>query len=82
MPSYKQLVLPSIQYCCSIWDFYQKYLIDKFEMIQHRAAHFVLNKPWNRRQRDSITDMLKELRLAFTSGKKKTVPLDYNVQDC
>ena len=59
--AYKQLVLPSIEYCCSIWDPYQKYLIDKLEIIQHRAARFILNKPWNRHQRDSITDMLKEL---------------------
>ena len=30
-------------------------------MIQHRAARFILNKPWRRNNRDSITDMLRSL---------------------
>ena len=35
--------------------------IHKLEMVQHRAARFVLNKPWRRNHRDSITDMLVRL---------------------
>ena len=31
-------------------------------MIQHRAAHFVLNKPWQRNTQDSITHMLEILK--------------------
>ena len=31
-------------------------------MLQHRAARFVLNKPWRRNHRDSITDMLITLK--------------------
>ena len=31
-------------------------------MIQHRAARFVLNKPWRKTTRDSITHMLKSLK--------------------
>jgi len=48
--AYKQIVLPSVEYCCSIWDAYQQTSIHKLEMIQHhdRAAHFVLNRPWRR----------------------------------
>ena len=40
-------------------------------MIQHRAARFVLNKPWNRHQRDSITDMLKELNWPSLQERRK-----------
>ena len=40
-------------------------------MIQHRAAHFVLNKPWNRHQRDSITDMLKQLNWPSLQERRK-----------
>ena len=69
--AYKQLVLPSIEYCCSIWDPYQQYLINKLEMIQHRAACFVLNKPWNRHQRDSITNMLKDLNWPSLQERRK-----------
>ena len=69
--AYKQLVLPSIEYCCSTWDPYQQYLIDKLEMIQQRAARFVLNKPWNRHQHDNITDMLKELNWPSLQKRRK-----------
>ena len=36
--AYKQIVLPSIEYCSSIWDPHQKSFIHKLDMIQHRAA--------------------------------------------
>ena len=52
--AYKQIVLPSIEYCSSIWDPYQQSSIYKLEMIQHCAARFVLNKRWRRNHRDSI----------------------------
>ena len=31
-------------------------------MVQHRAARFVLDRPWRRHQRDSITTMLSTLK--------------------
>ena len=59
--SYKQLILPILSYCASIWDPCQQYLINK---IEHRAARFVLNHRNLQRklQRDSITLMLSELQ--------------------
>jgi len=59
--AYKKFLLPSLEYCCAIWDPHHQIDITKLEMIQHRAARFVLNKPWNRHHQDSITEMLKEL---------------------
>ena len=63
---YKQLLLPTIEYCSSIWDPYHQSDIGKLEMIQHRAARFVLSKPWLKSEylhyRDSITDMLLSLK--------------------
>ena len=56
--AYKQLILPSLGYCAPIWDPFHHNLIYKLEMIQHRAAHFVLNRPWTRGHHDSITEML------------------------
>ena len=50
--AYKQIVLPFIEYCSSIWDPHQKSSIHKLKMIQHRAARFVLNKPWSCNHRD------------------------------
>ena len=45
--TYKTLVLPSLDYCSAIWDpAYTKKDVLKLEMLQHRAACFVTNKPW------------------------------------
>ena len=42
--SYKQFVLPVLDYASSIWDPYHQNQINKLEMIQHRADRFVLNQ--------------------------------------
>ena len=57
--SYLHFVLPILDYCCTIWDPYHQTSMHKLEMIQHCAAHFVLNKPWRRTNHDSITDILE-----------------------
>ena len=60
---YKQLLLPSIEYCLAIWDPYYLTDIKKIELIQHRAVRFVLNKPWHKlsHDHDSVTEMLTNL---------------------
>jgi len=74
---YIQLVLPSIEYCSAIWDPYHHKSIYKLEMIQHRAACFVLNKSWHRfnQQLDSITDMLTYLKWPSLQNKRTTARL-------
>jgi len=69
--AYKQIVLPSVEYYCSIWDPYQQTSIHKLEMIQHCAARFVLNKPWRRNCRDSVTDMLTTLNWQTLEKRRK-----------
>jgi len=59
--SFKQFVLPVLDYGASIWDPYHYNNINKIEMIQHRAARFVLDRPWRRDIRDSISSMLLSL---------------------
>ena len=54
----KQLILLCLEYCAAIWDPFHHNLINQLEMIQHRAACFVLNQPWIRGHHDSITKML------------------------
>ena len=44
-------------------------------MIQHRAARFVLNKPWRRHHRDSITEMLNELNWPSLQERRKQARL-------
>ena len=59
--SYKQFVLPILEYASTVWDPYHLCNVNKIEMIQHRAARFVLGCPWRRDFRDSITSMLSLL---------------------
>ena len=60
--SYKQLVLPMLDYCSSIWDPYHHNAINQLEIIQHRAARFVTNNSWRRDHHDSITTILHQLK--------------------
>ena len=59
--SYKQFVLPILEYASTVWDPYHLCNVNKIEMIQHRAARFVLGCPWRKDFRDSITSMLSLL---------------------
>ena len=59
--AYKQFVLPVLEYCSPIWDPYHQTYINQVEMVQHRAARFVMGKPWRKNQRDSITNILENL---------------------
>ena len=70
-PGYNQIVLPSVEYCCSIWDPYQQTYIHKLEMLQHHAARFVLNRLWRRNCRDSVTDMLTTLNWQTLEKRRK-----------
>ena len=40
--AYKTLVRPILEYCSSVWDPYQVGLIEEIDMIQRRAARFVM----------------------------------------
>jgi hypothetical protein len=58
--AYKTLVRPLLEYSAIVWDPYQKFLIHKIEMVQHRAVRFILQKY---QRRASVTAMLAELNL-------------------
>ena len=64
--SYKQFALPVLDYASSIWDPYHQNHINKLEMIQHRTVHYVLNQPWRRNVRDSISSLLSSLKWPST----------------
>ena len=57
--AYKGLVRPILDYCGSIWDPHQKKYVNQLEMVQRRAASYVLNRYHNR---SSVTDMLNHLK--------------------
>ena len=73
--AYKQMILPILEYCSPIWDPYQHRSIHKIKMIQHRAARFVLNQPWNRQHQDSISEMLQNLKWSSLQVRRKQARL-------
>ena len=42
---------------------------------QHRAARFVSGKPWRRHEKDSITNMLNQLKWATLEERRKCARL-------
>ena len=44
-------------------------------MVQHRAAHFVLNKPWCHNNSDSATEMLQYLKWPTLQIRRKYLRL-------
>lgn len=58
--AYKTLVRPQVEYACAVWAPYQSCDIDNLEMINRRAARYVLG--YNRFSRDSVTQMLLKLQ--------------------
>jgi hypothetical protein len=56
--AYMSLVRPHVEYSCSVWDPYQNVLSDKIEMVQRRAARFVMN---DHKRTSSVQAMLDEL---------------------
>ena len=69
--AYKHLALPCLEYCASIWDPIQSSLIHQLEMVQHRAAQFVLNRPWSKRSCDSVSQMLNTLNWTSLETRRR-----------
>ena len=59
--AYFALVRPLTEYCCVVWSPHQQKLKNKLEKVQRSAARFVANRPYRRRDPDSVTEILNEL---------------------
>ena len=73
--AYKQLVLPLLEYCATIWDPHNQYDIKHLEMVQRRTARFVLNKPWSHNDNNSVTEMLQYLKWPALQIRRKYLRL-------
>ncbi len=76
--AYFALVRPNLEYCATVWDPHTKKLINKIEMVQRRAARFVLNR-WG--FKDSVTEMLNNLKWSPLADRRKQFRLTmfYNI---
>ena len=70
--AYFSLVRPLVEYAAPIWDPYTERNIHKLEMIQRRAAKFVLNRHHNT---SSVTDMLRELTWRSLQERREVLRL-------
>ena len=66
--AYQTLVRPQVEYASSVWDPYTKKNVDRIEMIQHRAARYVLNRYNNT---SSVTNMLTNLKWQTLEQRRK-----------
>jgi len=60
-----------LEYCAPIWSPYHQSDINKIEIIQHRAVHFVLKKSSRRNYQDSVSSMLADLQRPLLSQRRK-----------
>ena len=57
--AYQTLVLPKLEYSCSVWDPHTSEHTQKLEMVQRRAARYAMNDYHNT---SSVTDMIDTLQ--------------------
>ena len=70
--AYKTLVRPTLEYTCTVWDPYTQGNIHKLEMVQRRAARFVLGRYNNT---SSVGDMLSELGWTSLQTRRQALRL-------
>jgi len=80
--AYFALVRPHVEYCSTVWDPYTKKMCNRVEMVQRRAARFVSNKFGRGHYKDSVTEMLNNLKLVPLSERIKQFRLSmlYNLK--
>ena len=72
--AYKTLVRPAVEYCSSVWDPYTAKNISQVEMVQRRAARWILRR-YDRR--DSVTEMLQLLDWETLEKRRSNARLCY-----
>ena len=68
----KSLVRPSLECACSVWDSHLKSDVNKIEMVQRRAARYVINR---QRNTSSVGGMLQHLELRSLEDRRRDARL-------
>jgi len=70
--AYQGLVRPQLEYCSTVWDPHNKKYIQSLEMVQRRAARWVLGRYHNT---SSVTDMLNHLQWPTLEARRRDARL-------
>lgn len=70
--AYFSLVRPLVEYASTVWDPYTQTNIQKLEMVQRRAARYVLHR---HRNTSSVTSMLQSLNWRSLENRRKDMRL-------
>ena len=70
--AYKGLVRPNLEYSATIWDPHQKKYINQLEMVQRRAARFVMGRYHNT---SSVTEMMDTLKWESLADRRRKARL-------
>ena len=70
--AYFTLVRPLIEYASTVWDPYTQANIQNLEMVQRRAARYVMNR---QRNTSSVSDMLQRLNWRSLERRRKDAHL-------
>ena len=70
--AYKALVRPRLEYCASVWDPHTQCAVQRLEMVQRRAARYVMRRYHNT---SSVTHMLDHLQWPLLSQRRSCLRL-------
>ncbi len=70
--AYKGLIRPLLEYCACVWDPHHQKYIDQLEMVQRRAARYVLNQ-YSRTE--SVTAMIDKLGWELLEQRRMNIRL-------